>query len=173
MTSERTGAVDAGREAGELPLDGTVETPFFLYVHYLTDEHADRYPLYLFQIEESADPQASLRGSIDDIMDGKAKEVPRERDGTQHWRALSYVAFVLNGGPTITGVTFDERPQHHSFDKAGSMPRYRDCSAVYFINKRMNRGRRRLRAGESEVVRWVVHHRGIVNHESSTPNTGP
>ncbi len=157
--------------------------PAFMYVHFLPEIEQQRYPVYLFQI----DPfqiEDEIKDAIDAILGKKVLEVKPTHNGKVEWKTYSYIVFVLNSQTSeIDWVDLKHQgtSDNHSFILESKLPRYKTCTAVYYLNKRKNKNNAPLGNGEKDIVEWEVHHSQmiknssgrIVNHQNSDPNTGP
>lgn len=157
--------------------------PSFMYVHYLTEAHQDRYPVYLFQVDPDQ-MDNEIKAAIDAIVGNKAPEVKPGPLGKVEWKVYSYAVFVLNSTRSkIDRVDFHHEGtgHNHTFGGIGDLPRYKNCTAVYYLNKRKNKNNHSLGPNEKDIVKWEAFHtppihsaaKGIVNHQNSDPNTGP
>lgn len=188
MTISEQGDGQGKSRADDQPMSksgGSGALPSFMYVHYLRESETEPFPVYLFQLGDAPDLPTEIKDATKAIRAGDATEVKPGSYGKVEWRVFSYVVFVLDYARSeITKVVFNHKNTNYdrSFDWAGNVPRYEtSCTAVYYKNKRKNVNNNALGPNEKDIIEWeAIHSRpivnaagGIVNHQSSDPNTGP
>jgi hypothetical protein len=191
MVSERHQEKDMSRTDDQpaSKTEGNDPKPAFMYVHYLaeekkrlTEQEEPTYPVFLFQLDDSATVESEISAAVVTIRNKGANRLKPGSYGVE-WRVYSYVAFVLDiKGHELDEVYFKHQgtSKNHTFDYAGRIASLDNFSAVYYLNERKNKSDKPLGDNEKDIVEWVaLHHetgispRRILNHQSSDPNTGP
>jgi hypothetical protein len=158
--------------------------PAVFYVYHLGQGGGGPYPAYLLQNERDDPVEDKVKWAIDNVLENRVPEVLRD-PGTDfiHWRAYSYLVFVMEG-IIIEDVAFEDlgptpTPNKVNFTYVDRIENYRGCSAVFYVNERINRKNKPLQKHESEPFEWTAIHperkvaKGLLSHDGSGTNTGP
>jgi hypothetical protein len=163
----------------------TPAKPGVMYVHHMTAQHSQPYPVYLFHVDPGADLQKAVERAVAKIDKHEVEYLEFDEDGNVDYRAYSYMVFVLQDSEEVlksVEITNDAPAANKGFDESKRLRNFpRAYSACYCTNLRKDRSGNPLGAGEIEPFTWTVHHgaksgrspRGDRSHEGTGTNTGP